>query len=88
MILSIQIFTFIFSFLYGGCIYIFYHLFKKFLFSTNVFFKIVFSFIFCFFSSEIYFFSLLFLNYGEIHFYFLLLFFVGFLLFRYILTLK
>lgn len=79
MKLSIQIYSFITSFLFGCCFYFLLDLFNKLVNKLNVILKIIFSFVFIMIMASIYFIILLFINNGVVHIYFLLSILVGYI---------
>ena len=82
MILSIQIVSFIVSFLYGMFFFITLQINYKFLYSSNLFIKIVFSFLFIIFHTLLYFVILLKINYGYIHLYFFFCLIIGYFVWK------
>ena len=79
MELSIQIYSFIVSFLFGGCFYFLLDLFNKLTGKFKLVLKILFSFFFIIVISLLYFLILLYVNNGVVHIYFLLSILVGYL---------
>ena len=79
MELSIQIYSFIVSFLFGGCFYFLLDLFNKLTGKFKLVLKIIFSFFFIIVMSLLYFLILLYVNNGVVHIYFLLSILVGYL---------
>jgi hypothetical protein len=80
MDLKIQIFSLIFSFIYGIFLFIMFKFEYKCIFLLRKRYQIIFNFIYCIVFSLLYFFLLLFINNGCLHLYFLLLIVFGFLL--------
>ena len=76
--LNIQIISLIFSFLYGFLFYILLNLNYRFLTSSNLFVKILSSFLFVLLNTFIYFAILVYINKGYIHMYFLLSILMGY----------
>lgn len=80
MILSIQIYSLLFSFLFGMLFYILLEINYKFLYSDKLLLKVLYTFIFVIFNTLLYFICLKKINNGIIHIYFLLLILLGYLL--------
>ena len=78
MLLNIQIYSLVFSFLYGIFIYLFLLFFYKFVFNNNIFVKVLFSMLFSLTISLIYFILLIKINNGILHVYFFLIILVGY----------
>ena len=78
MSLDTQIYSFIFSFVFGIFFYIVLGLFSKFIYSKKLFIKIVSSFIFSVGLSLLYFYVLLRINNGYLHLYFFLMILLGY----------
>ena len=72
MKLSIQIYSLIYSLIYGGIFYLLLDLFNKFTSMKKVYLKVILSWIFVTGMAILYFIGLLYINYGVIHIYFLL----------------
>lgn len=88
MELSIQIYSFVFSFLFGGCLYLLLDAFNKIIKNTKIIIQIFSSFIFIMVLACIYFLGLLFINDGVVHIYFLLCILVGYVfVYKFILPL-
>lgn len=82
MILEKQIFSLIFSFLYGIIISYLYNLNYNFIYKTKFMYKVLINLLFGIDFSLIYFILILKINGGIVHSYFLLIFFISFYLFR------
>ncbi len=80
MKLDIQIFSLLFSFLYGIVFYILLEVNYRFLFIGKIIYRIIISFLFVMFISLLYFLILLRINNGILHLYFFLAMFTGYLL--------
>ena len=80
MSLDIQIYSFVFSFVFGIFFYIVLGLFSKFIYSKKLFIKIVSSFIFSIGLSLLYFYILLKINNGYLHLYFFLMILLGYII--------
>lgn len=72
MKLSIQIYSLIYSLIYGGIFYLLLDLFNKFTSMKKVYLKVILSWIFVTGMAILYFIGLLYINYGVLHIYFLL----------------
>lgn len=72
MKLSIQIYSLIYSLIYGGIFYLLLDLFNKFTSMKKVYLKVILSWIFVTGMAILYFIGLLYINYGVVHIYFLL----------------
>ena len=80
MILKIQIFSLLYSFIYGIIFYIFLEVNQKFLYEGKIVYRIIISFLFVIFISLLYFLILIKINNGILHLYFFLTMFTGYLL--------
>ena len=80
MNLKLQIYSFVFSFLFGIILSVFTNLNYRLLFNKNKKIKILGNFLFLFDFSLIYFLGIKLINNGILHIYFLLLLILGFLL--------
>ena len=80
MPLSIQIYSFIVSFLYGIFFEILLSLNARFIYSSNLFIKIISSILFIIFNTLLYFFLIYKINYGVLHIYFLMSILLGYIL--------
>lgn len=78
--LNIQILSLGVSFLYGILFYILLEINSRFLYSSSMVVRILFSFVFILFCSLLYFVVLLKVNNGYVHFYFLLCIILGYFL--------
>lgn len=72
MKLSIQIYSLIYSLIYGGIFYLLLDLFNKFTSMKKVYLKVILSWMFVTGMAILYFIGLLYINYGVVHIYFLL----------------
>lgn len=72
MKLSIQIYSLIYSLIYGGIFYLLLDLFNKFTSMKKVYLKVILSWIFVTGMAILYFIGLLYINNGVLHIYFLL----------------
>lgn len=79
MILSVQIFSLIYSFFYGVVFYVLLEINYRFLYLGKIVYRIILSFLFVIFVSLLYFILLVRINNGILHYYFLLCFFTGYL---------
>ena len=80
MILKIQIFSLLYSFIYGIIFYILLEVNQKFLYEGEIVYRIIISFLFVIFISLLYFLILIKINNGILHLYFFLTMFTGYLL--------
>ena len=80
MDLKVQLFSFFVSYFYGMFFYLTLELNKKMLYSSKMFIKIVFSFLFVFFHTLFYFLFLMYINYGYIHLYFFINILLGYII--------
>ena len=80
MSLNIQIYSLLFSFLYGIILYILLEINYRFLFEGKIIYRIIISFLFVMVLSLVYFLVLLKINNGVLHLYFFLSMFTGYLL--------
>lgn len=80
MILSIQVYSLIYSFFYGMVFFGLLEVNYKFLYYGKLVYRIVISFLFVIFMSLLYFVLLMKINNGILHMYFLLSFFTGYVL--------
>ena len=79
MKLNIQIYSIIFSLLFGVIFYFLLDFFNKIKFGKNIFFKIIASLLFVFIIAFLYFIGLLYINNGYVHIYFLISILVGYM---------
>ena len=79
MPLITQIYSFVFSFLYGIFFEILLSVNSKFVYSSNIFVKIISSILFVIFNTLLYFFVMFKINYGILHIYFLLCILLGYI---------
>ena len=79
MKLNIQIYSIIFSLLFGVIFYFLLDNFNKIKFGKNYIFKIIASLLFVFIIAFLYFIGLLYINNGYVHIYFLLSILVGYM---------
>ena len=79
MILKIQIFSLLYSFIYGIIFYILLAVNQKFLYEGKIVYRIIISFLFVIFISLLYFLILIKINNGILHLYFFLTMFTGYL---------
>lgn len=82
--LSIQIYSFGYSFLYGVLFYVLLELFNKITFDGKKIWKVIYSLIFIMGLSLLYFLGLMYINNGYLHIYFLLMILVGYIIMFYI----
>ena len=80
MVLSVQIISLLVSFCYGMFFYLTLELNSRFIYSSNLFVKIVYSLIFVIFHTLLYFFILMYINNGYVHIYFILCIIFGYLM--------
>ena len=80
MILKIQIFSLLYSFIYGIIFYILLEVNQKLLYEGKIVYRIIISFLFVIFISLLYFLILIKINNGILHLYFFLTMFTGYLL--------
>ena len=85
MVLTIQIYSLLFSFFYGMFFYILLEINYKFLYSDKLLFKIFYTLIFILFNTLLYFICLKKINNGIIHFYFILSILLGYLVLKLII---
>ncbi len=90
MVLTIQIYSLIFSFFFGVFFYFLLEVNYKFLYNDKIIIKTINTFLFLLFNTILYFIGLIKINNGIIHIYFLLAILLGFLLayFLHFLTFK
>ena len=79
MALNIQIYSIIFSLLFGVIFYFLLDNFNKIKFRKNLIFKIIASLLFVFIIAFLYFIGLLYINNGYVHIYFLISILVGYM---------
>lgn len=87
MILSIQIYSLLYSFLYGIIFYFLLEINYKLIYSSKIFIRIIYSFLFLITNTLVYFLVLVKINNGIVHPYFLISLTLGYLL-TYYLTKK
>ena len=80
MILGVQIVSLVASLGYGVFFYLTLELNSRFIYSSNLFVKIVYSLIFVIFHTLLYFFILMYINNGYVHIYFILCIIFGYLM--------
>ena len=80
MKLSIQIYSLIYSLIYGGVFYLLLDLFNKFTSMKKVYLKVILSWLFITVIALLYFFGLLYINNGVLHIYFLLSIVCGYII--------
>lgn len=79
MPLSIQIYSLLFSLVFGIFFFIMLEINSRFIYDCNIIVKLVFTFLFVLFITFLYFICLLKINNGIVHIYFLLMVLVGYL---------
>ena len=79
MDLNVQIYFFVYSFIFGCIFYFLLDLFSKVCCKFKKIIKAIFSFVFILLISVLYFIGLLFINNGVVHIYFLLFILVGYI---------
>lgn len=79
MELKLQIYSLIYSLVFGFCFYYILDIFNKYIVDIKLTLKIILSILFVIIISIIYFMGLLYLNYGYLHMYFLLTILVGYI---------
>jgi len=79
MTLDIQIRSFIFSFVFGCIFYFLLYILNRFTCDKKIWVRIIFSMIFIFIVSLLYFIGLLYINNGYVHIYFLISILVGYI---------
>ena len=79
MVLEIQIYSLGVSFLYGIFFFILLEINSKFIYSSNMFIKVICSFLFAIFNALLYFIILMYINNGYIHLYFFLCIILGYI---------
>ena len=84
MILKLQLYSLIYSFVFGIYFYFLLDIFNKFN-SKRIVFKVLLSFLFVFFNAIVYFIGLIYINNGYLHVYFLLSILVGYLFIYFII---
>ena len=80
MKLSIQIYSLIYSLVYGGVFYLLLDFFNKFTFMKKIYLKVILSWIFIMVIALLYFLGLLYINNGVLHIYFLLSIVCGYII--------
>ena len=80
MILKIQIYSFVVSFVYGIIFYLLLELNSKVLYSSHIIIKVITSFLFVMFNCLLYFIILMHINNGYIHVYFFMCILFGYLM--------
>lgn len=80
MVLSVQIISLLVSFCYGMFFYLTLELNSRFIYSGNLFVKIICSLIFIAFHTLLYFLILMYINNGYVHIYFILCIMLGYLM--------
>jgi hypothetical protein len=78
MVLGVQIISLVVSFCYGVFFYFMLELNSRFIYSSNLWVRIVVSFMFVMFHTLLYFFILMRINNGYVHFYFFLCMLLGY----------
>lgn len=78
----IQLVSLVFSFFYGMFFSFLTTIFKNYLFNNNIFFKIIFTFLFIFDICILYMYLLLKINSGYIHIYFIIMMMLGFIFYK------
>ena len=78
MLLKIQIYSFLVSFIYGIIFYLLLELNSKMIYSSHLFVKIISSFLFVMFNCLLYFIILMYVNNGYIHIYFFFCLLLGY----------
>lgn len=79
MKLNIQIYSFLYSFLFGIGFYFLLDIFNKLIVKLNIVLRIILSFLFIMILASLYFLGLLYINNGVLHIYFLLSILVGYI---------
>ena len=80
MNLNIQVLSLVVSFLYGLFLYLILEINYRFFVTSSILFKIIFSFLFVFVNTLLYFIILLYINNGYVHIYFIIFIMIGYLL--------
>ncbi len=80
MVLTIQINSLIFSFVYGVIFYVLLEINYKFLYNEKLLIKVIYTLFFLLFNTILYFIGLIKINNGAVHVYFILSILVGFVL--------
>lgn len=79
MRLNIQVYSLLYSFLFGIVLYYILDLFNRHIMKCTIIIKIIVSLLFVLFLSTIYFMGLLYINNGYLHIYFLIIIMVGYM---------
>lgn len=80
MVLSVQVISLLVSFLYGIFFYLTLEINSRFIYYSNFFVRIVYSFLFVIFHTLLYFLFLMYINNGYVHIYFLFCMILGYLM--------
>lgn len=80
MILGVQVISLLVSFGYGIFFYLTLELNSRFIYSSNLFVRIVYSLLFVVFHTLLYFLILMYINNGYVHLYFILCIMIGYLM--------
>lgn len=80
MVLGVQVISLLVSFVYGIFFYLTLELNSKFIYFSNLLVKIIYSLLFIFFHTLLYFLILMYINNGYVHVYFLLCIILGYLI--------
>lgn len=78
MVLNIQLYSLGVSFLYGILLFVLLEISSKFIYSFNIWVKVIFSFLFVMFNTFLYFIILMYVNNGYVHLYFFLCILLGY----------
>ena len=85
MVLTIQIYSLLFSFFYGMFFYILLEINYKFLYKDKFIFKFIYTLVFILFNTLLYFVCLKKINNGVVHIYFLLVILLGYIIAKFLL---
>lgn len=80
MVLGVQVISLLISFAYGIFFYLTLEINSRFIYCSNLFVRIVYSFVFVIFHTLLYFLILMYINNGYVHIYFLLCIIFGYLM--------
>lgn len=84
MILKIQIYSLIVSFVFGIFVYFLLEFMQKFIYNNKLYIRLIFSLLFSFFISIVYFLLMLKINNGILHNYFFLMIILGYLFTKFV----
>lgn len=85
MVLTIQVYSLLFSFFYGMFFYFLLEINYKFLYNDKFIFKFIYTLVFILFNTLLYFVCLKRINNGVVHIYFLLVILLGYIIAKFLL---